>query len=114
MRKDIENMSARARNLVIKVRNEMSRGIQATGNVKLDLGPRDGQNWELDQHYKDILKAKEKRILNEEEYSRLMGSTHEQGQVGGGKFSLNEKNKHGIYTGPLTYDEIEKIEDITK
>ena len=113
MVRDIKNMSAWARNLVIKVRDEVSRGIQAASNIELDLGPRDGQNWELDQHYKDILKAKEKRILNEEEYCRLMGSTHEQRQVGG-KFSLNEKNKHGIYTGPLTYDEIEKIEDITK
>ena len=80
-------MSGWARNLVIKVRNEISRGQHIVGSTQLNLGPRDGHNWELDQHYKDLLKDKEKRITNEEEYRRLMGSTHEQEKVGGGKFA---------------------------
>ena len=113
MPRNIKHMSGWARNLVIKVRNEISRGIPIIG-AESNLGPRDGHNWELDQHYKDLLKDKEKRITNEEDYRRLMGSTHKQKEVGGCKFALNEKNKHGIYTGPLTYEEIEAIEDITK
>ena len=114
MARNIKHMSGWARNLVIKVRNEISRGAQIINSTELNLGPRDGNNWELDQHYKDVLKDKEQRIINEEDYRRLMGSPHEQKQVSGGKFALNEKNKHGIYTGPLTYEEIEAIEDITK
>ena len=113
MARNIKYMSGWARNLVIKVRNEISRGIPMIG-AESNLGPRDGNNWELDQHYKDMLKDKEQRIIDEETYRRLMGSSHEQKEVGGGKFALNEKNKHGIYTGPLTYEEIEAIEDITK
>ena len=113
MTRDIRYMSGWARNLVIKVRSEISRGTHIS-STELNLGPRDGQNWELDQHYKNILKDKEQRIINEEDYRRLMGSSHEQKEVSGGKFALNEKNKHGIYTGPLTYKEIEAIEDITK
>ena len=107
-------MSGWARNLVQKVRSEISKGISIIGSTELNLGPRDGNNWELDQHYKDILNDKERRIIDKETYRRLMGSTHEQKEVSGGKFALDEKNKHGIYTGPLTYEEIEAIEDITK
>ena len=114
MGRNINNMSCWARNLVIKVRSEISKGTHIIGSRELNLGPRDGQNWELDQHYKNILKDKEQRIINEEDYRRLMGSSHEQKEVGSGKFALNKKNKHGIYTGPLTYEEIETIEDITK
>ena len=113
MARNIKHMSNWARNLVIKVRSEISRGIPTVG-AESNLGPRDGNNWELDQHYKDILKDKEQRIIDEETYRRLMGSSHEQKEVGGGKFALNEKNKHGIYTGPLTYEEIETIKDITE
>jgi len=114
MARNIKHMSGWARNLVIKVRNELSSGISS--NV---IGTRWGggistSNFHLDQYYRDILKDKEQRIIDEETYRRLMGSTHEQKEVGGGKFALNEKNKHGIYTGPLTYEEIEAIEDITK
>ena len=105
-------MSGWARNLVIKVRNELSNSNSIIG-TRLDLGPRDGKNWELDQYYKDILNGKEQRIIDEETYRRLMGSSHEQKEVSGGKFALNEKNKRGIYTGPLTYEEIEAIKDIT-
>ena len=114
MARNIKHMSAWARNLVIKVRSEISRGGNFTDSTELNLGPRDGNNWGLDQHYKNMLKDKEQRIIDEETYRRLMGSTHEQKEVSGGKFALNEKNKHGIYTGPLTYEEIEAIEDITK
>ena len=114
MARNIKHMSGWARDLVIEVRNELSSGISS--NV---IGTRWGgsistSNFHLDQYYRDILKDKEQRIIDEETYRRLMGSTHEQKEVSGGKFALNEKNKHGIYIGPLTYEEIEAIEDITK
>ena len=113
MARNIKHMSGGARNLVIKVRNEISRGCHNVIGTRLGSGTTTS-NFHLDQYYKDILNDKEKRITNEEEYRRLMGSTHEQKEVGSGKFALNKKNKHGIYTGPLTYEEIEAIEDITK
>ena len=106
-------MSGWARNLVIKVRNEISRGCHNVIGTRWG-GSTGTSNFHLDQYYRDILNDKEKRIANEEEYRRLMGSMHEQEKVGGGKFALNQKNRHGIYTGPLTYEEIEAIEDITK
>ena len=113
MARNIKHMSGWARNLIIKVRNEISRswhdiiGTRWGGGISTS-------NFHLDQYYRDILSDKERRIIDEETYRRLMGSSHEQKEVGGGKFALNEKNKHGIYTGPLTYEEIEAIKDITR
>ena len=98
-------MSGWARNLVIKVRSEILRG----NFTELDLGPRDGNNWELDQHYKDILKD------NEEKYRRLMGSAYGYGPGSSGKkFALEfQTGMYGKYTGPLSHEEIEAIKDIT-
>ena len=113
MTRDIKYMSGWARNLIIKVRNEISRSCHDIIGTRWGGGI-STSNFHLDQYYRDILSDKERRIIDEETYRRLMGSSHEQKEVGGGKFALNEKNKQGIYTGPLTYEEIESIEDITK
>ena len=111
MTRNIEHMSGWARNLVIKVRSEILRG----NFTELDLGPRDGNNWELDQHYKDILRDKERRIDYEEKYRRLMGSAYGYGPDSSGKkFALEfQTGMHGKYTGPLSHEEIEAIKDIT-
>ena len=103
MSRNIKHMSGWARNLMIKVRNELSNGI-SSNIIGTRLGytqPLKGNNWELDQYYKDILDDKERRIIDEEDYRRLMGSgVHNQVAT--------------KYTGPLSCEEIEAIEDITK
>ena len=115
MARNINYMSEWARNLVQKVRSEISKGTSIIGSTELNLGPRDGNNWELDQHYKDILKDKERRIDYEEKYRRLMGSAYGYGPGSSGKkFALEfQTGMYGKYTGPLSHEEIEAIKDIT-
>jgi|ETNvirnome_6_100_1030635.scaffolds.fasta_scaffold09740_3 hypothetical protein len=118
MARNIKHMSGWARNLVIKVRNELSSGI-SSNIIGTRLGytqPLKGNNWELDQYYIDLLNDKERRIDYEEKYRRLMGSAYGHGPDSSSKkFALEfHIGIHGKYTGPLTYEEIEAIEDITK
>ena len=118
MARNIKDMSRWARGLVIKVRNELSSGISSNIiGTRLDYtSPFKGNNWKLDQYYIDLLNDKERRIDYEEKYSRLMGSAYGHGPDSSNKkFTLEfHISTHRKYTGPLTYEEIEAIEDITK
>jgi len=121
MARNIKDMSGWARNLVIKVRNELSSRISSNIiGTSLDytspFSGFQGNNWELDQYYIDLLNNKERRIDYEEKYRRLMGSAYGHGPDSSNKkFTLEfHISTHRKYTGPLTYEEIEAIEDITK
>ena len=115
MSRDMKNMSEWARNLMLKVRYELSSGTIGSIGSGLGIGvPVSGHNYELDQHYRNMLDDKEQRITNEEDYRRLVGSTYAEGIPGGEKFALAQDSHNNKYTKPLTYEEIEAIEDITK
>jgi len=115
MARNINYMSEWARNLVQKVRNEISRGCHDVIGTRWGGGI-STSNFHLDQYYRDILNDKERRIDYEEKYRRLMGSAYGHGPDSSSKkFALEfHIGIHGKYTGPLTYEEIEAIEDITK
>ena len=96
MSRNLKNLSPWARNLVQKVRAEIKRDYSAEG--VFDYSSRStSTSFYLDADYIRKIEWREFQEQSLNRYDRLM------------KYSKSSK-----YTGPMTYKEIEEIEDITK
>ena len=98
MSRNLKNLSPWARNLIVKVRRE----IKANDSTMISEGcvstiSRSGETHLMDIYHKDILDWNDFKEDSIAEYKRLMG-----------------KKQDKKYTGPLSYKQIEEIEDITK
>tara|TARA_R100001530_G_scaffold26069_2_gene20985 strand:+ start:288 stop:584 length:297 start_codon:yes stop_codon:yes gene_type:complete len=98
MSRNLEDLSPWARNLVVKVRNE----IKADNSLSISEGytsfsSRDGETFHIDIYHKNMLDWDDFKEDSISEYKRLMG-----------------KESRKKYAGTLSYKEIEAIEDITK
>ena len=98
MSRNLKDLSPWARNLIVRVRRE----IKVNDSTMISEGyvsttSRSGETYYMDIYHKDILDWNDFKEDSIAEYKRLMG-----------------KKQDKKYTGPLSYKQIEEIEDITK
>ena len=103
-KRNLNNRSTWARNLIVKVRRELRLSSVSSGpllDYALSTPSMWGERYHLDTYYSHLIEDGEQKEQLLNDYKRLMGSgIHNQVVT--------------KYTGPLSHKEIEAIEDITK